>query len=91
MNGKAIKSPRRSSILLATIADLKASGLEGEKLVRELHIPARAGSCAGEGFRYLHKLGVLLQGQSASDAWKEADRIAKKWRIPVKGGILVEA
>jgi hypothetical protein len=24
-----------------------------------------------------------VQGQSASDCWKEVDRLAKKWRIPV--------
>lgn len=83
VNGKAVKSPRWSSILFAVIDNLKASGLEGEKLARELHIPARAGSYVGEGFRYHHKLGVSLQGQSASDAWKEIDRLAKKWRIPV--------
>jgi hypothetical protein len=24
-----------------------------------------------------------VQGQSAQDCWKEVDRLAKKWRIPV--------
>lgn len=84
VNGKAVKSPRWSSILFAVVAHLKAAGLEDEKLARELHIPARAGRYVGEGFRYHHTLGLSLQGQSASDAWKEVDRLAKKWSIPVK-------
>lgn len=36
-----------------------------------------------EGFKYHPDLRVSIQGQSASDAWKEVDRLAKKWRIPV--------
>lgn len=84
LNGKAIQSPRWSSILFAMIAHLKAAGVESEQLVRELHIPVKVGSYTGEGFRYHHKLGVSLQGQSASDAWKEVDRLAKKWSVPVK-------
>jgi hypothetical protein len=66
------------------IAHLKAAGVEGEQLVRELHIPVKVGSYIGEGFRYHYKLGVSLQGQSAADAWKEVERLAKKWNVPVK-------
>jgi hypothetical protein len=84
LNGKAIPSPRWSSILFAMVAHLKAAGIEGEQLVRELHIPVKVGSYTGEGFRYHYKLGISLQGQSASDAWKEVDRLAKKWSVPVK-------
>ena len=84
LNGKTIQSPRWSSILFAMIAHLKAAGIEGEQLVRELHIPVKVGSYTKEGFRYHHKLGISLQGQSASDAWKEIDRLAKKWKVPVK-------
>lgn len=83
VNGKAIHSPRWSSILLTVIAHLKAKGFEGEKLVRELGVPARAARFEDEGFKYHPDLGVSIQGQSASDAWKEVDRLAKKWRIPV--------
>ena len=75
--------PRWSSILLAVIAHLKGKGFEGEKLVRELGIPARAARFEDEGFKYYPDLGVSVQGQSASDAWKEVDRLARKWRIPV--------
>lgn len=83
VNGETIRSPRWSAILLAMIAQVKANGIEGDKLVRELHIRSRAEPYEEEGFRYHPGLGISVQGQSASDAWKEVDRLAKKWRIPV--------
>jgi hypothetical protein len=82
ISGKAIHNPRSSAILLTMIAQVKAKGFEGEKLVRELHIP-KAEQYDEEGFKYQPELGISVQGQSASDAWKEVDRLAKKWRIPV--------
>lgn len=83
VNGKALHSPRWSAILLAMIAQVKAKGVEGQKLVRELGIPAKAERYEEEGFKYHPELGISIQGQSASDVWKEVDRLAKKWRIPV--------
>jgi len=84
LNGTAIQSPRWSTILFAMIAHLKGQGLSSEQLVRELHIPVKVGNYEREGFRYHHKLGISLQGQSATDAWKEVDRLAKKWGVPVE-------
>jgi hypothetical protein len=83
VNGKTVANPRWSTILLTMIAQVKAKGLDGDRLVRELHIPARAAQYEVEGFTYYHDLGVSVQGQSATEAWKEVDRLAKKWRIPV--------
>lgn len=83
INGKALHSPRWSSILLTMIAQVKAKGLEGDKLVRELAVPAKAKQYEEEGFKYHSELGISVQGQSAADAWKEVDRLAKKWSIPV--------
>lgn len=83
VNGKALNSPRWSALLLAMIRQLKAKGLEGDKLVREIGVPAKAERYEEEGFKYHSDLGISVQGQSAADAWKEVDRIAKKWRIPV--------
>ncbi|QRY67292.1 hypothetical protein JVX98_23395 [Ensifer sp. PDNC004] len=83
VNGKAVPNPRWSSILLTMIAQVKAKGLEGDELVRELGVSSKAAKFEGEGFRYHADLGISVQGQSASDAWKEVDRIARKWRIPV--------
>lgn len=84
VNGKALHSPRWSALLLTMIAQVKAKGFEGDKLVRELQVPAKAERYEDEGFKYHADLGISVQGQSASDAWKEIDRIAKKWSIPVK-------
>lgn len=83
INGKPINNPRWSSILLAMIGQVKAMGFEGETLVRELAIPAKANSYEEEGFKYHSELGISVQGQSASDAWKEVDRLARKRGIPV--------
>jgi len=83
ISGKSIHSPRWSAILLTMIAQVKAKGFEGDKLVRELAIPAKVEQYEEGGFKYHPDLGISVQGQSASEAWKEADRLAKKWRIPV--------
>lgn len=83
INGKAIASPRWAGILMTMIAQVKAKGLQGDALVRELNIPAKAGKHEEEGFRYYPELGISVQGQSAADAWKETDRLAKRWSIPV--------
>lgn len=83
VNGQSIQNPRWSAILLKMIAQVKAKGVEGDKLVSELSIPARAEQYVEEGFKYYADLGISVQGQSASDAWKEIDRLANKWRIPV--------
>lgn len=83
VNDKPIFALRWSAVLLAMIAQVKAKGFEGEKLVRELAIPARVEQYERQGFKYNPDLGISVQGQSASDCWKEVDRLAKKWRIPV--------
>ena len=83
INGKPIQNPNWATILHVMIAQVKAKGFDGEKLIRELEVPAKAASFNDDGYRYFHELGISVQGQSASDAWKEVDRLAKKWRIPV--------
>lgn len=83
INSKEIRNPRWSTILLMMIAQIKARGVEGEKLVRELRIPAKSEQYEEDGFTYRPELGISVQGQSASEAWKEVDRLANKWRIPV--------
>lgn len=83
VNDKVIRSPRWSAILLTMIAQVKAKGFEGQALVDELRIPSKPEQYEEEGFKYHPDLGISVQGQSASDAWKEVDRLAKRWRIPV--------
>lgn len=83
INGKVLHSPRWSAILLNMIGQVKAKGFDGQKLVFELRIPTKAEQYEEEGFKYHRDIGISVQGQSASDCWKEIDRLAKKWRIPV--------
>lgn len=83
IDGQTIQNPRWSAILIAMVTHLKNKGFSGEKLSRELQIPSKATSYEDEGFKYYPDLGLSIQGQSAADAWKEADRIAKKWRISI--------
>ena len=83
INGKIIENPNWASILLAMVAQVKAKGYENEKLVRELGVPSKASKYDDDGYRYFPELGISVQGQSAADAWKEIDRLAKKWQIAV--------
>jgi uncharacterized protein (DUF2252 family) len=71
-------------LLLAMIAAVKAKGLAGSKLVSELQVPAKATQYSNEGYKYYPELGISVQGQAAQDAWKETERIAAKWAIPVE-------
>lgn len=83
VGGSSIRSPRWRSILLAIVAQVKAKGINGEQLVRELNVPARSEPYGEEGFTYHAHLGISIQGQSAADAWREVARLATKWKIPV--------
>lgn len=83
VNGEKLDNPRWSGVLLKIIRQLKAKGLTGEKLARDLQIPTKPTQYAEEGYKHFPDLDISIQGQSAADAWKEIDRIAKKWRIPV--------
>jgi len=73
-----------AGLLLAMIAAVKAKGLSGEKLVSELQVPAKARPFSDDGYRHFPELGISVQGQSAQDAWKEVERLANKWKIPVE-------
>ena len=77
VNGKALDSPRWSSILLTMIGQVNAKGFEGKKLVRELAIPARDDQYEEEGFTYHHDLGISVRGnqrQTAGRKWTASPR-----------------
>jgi hypothetical protein len=78
-----IQNPNWASILHTMLLQIKSKGFEGEKLVRELSIPTKSEIYEEEGYTYRSDLGISVQGQSAADSWKEVDRLAEKWRIPV--------
>jgi hypothetical protein len=84
VGGIPVKKANWANLLLETIAVIKAKGLSGEKIVSELQVPSRNRSYSEEGFRYYPQLGISVQGQSAQEAWKETERLAKKWTISVE-------
>ena len=84
VGGILIRKSDWANLLLAVVSKVKAKGLSGAKLVSELQVPSRAGEYSEKGYRYYPDLGISMQGQSAQDAWKEVERIANKWGIPVE-------
>jgi hypothetical protein len=84
VGGKRILNPRWSSILISMITEVMTKGYEGKKLVSQLQVPARAERYEDDGFKYYPDLGISVQGQSASDAWKEIDRLANAFGVRVK-------
>jgi hypothetical protein len=86
VGGIAIGKSDWANLLLAVVSKLTAKGLSGARLVSELQVPSRAGEYSEKGYRYYPNLGISMQGQSAQDAWKEVERIANKWGIPVEVG-----
>ena len=84
VNGKNLQSPRWASLLLTMIAAVKTkTGLEGADLAHELGVPVKGERYEDDGFRWHEKLGISVQGQSATDAWKEVSRLAERHHIPV--------
>lgn len=84
IGGVPVKKMNWANLLLEMIASLKAKGLLGRTLVGELQVPAKTFQYSSDGYKYHPELGISVQGQSAQDAWKEIERIANKWAIPVE-------
>jgi hypothetical protein len=84
VDGQNIQKANWAQVLVQVIAVVKSKGPSGKVLVEELNIPAKAFKIEDEGFRFYDDLGISIQGQSATDAWKEIERLARKWRIPVE-------
>jgi hypothetical protein len=84
VGGVPLKKMNWAHLLLAMIAAVKTKGLSGSKLVSELQVPAKTTQYSNEGYTYYPELGISVQGQSTQDAWKEIERIATKWTIPVE-------
>jgi len=84
INGAAVKKPNWANLLSDMAAAVKAKGLSEDRLVKELQIQTKSGSYTSAGFQYFPALGISIQGQSAQEAWREVERLAKKWGIPVE-------
>ena len=84
VGGVPLKKMNWAHLLLAMIAALKARGVSGSKLVSALQVPSKSTQYSSDGYTYYPKLGISVQGQAAQGAWKEIERIATKWSIPVE-------
>jgi hypothetical protein len=73
-----------AGLLLEAIHRVREKGFEGEQLVRELQVPAKPGRYEDGGYKFHSTLNISVQGQSASDAWKEIHRLAEKHGIRVE-------
>ena len=83
INGRMIKKKNWSMLLIEVIRKLFNGGTTGNCLIKELHVPARIGRYEEEGYRYYADMDISIQGQSASDAWRETSRLAAKHEIAV--------
>lgn len=70
--------------LLAVVSAVKNQGLSADELVKALDIPASRSKLNTQGYTYYQHLGISVQGQSAQDAWRECERLATKFQVPVE-------
>ena len=84
IDNKPVNNPNWTTLLHTMIAVIKALGLEGERLVQELGVTAKPFRFEDDSYRYIPELGISIQRQSAVDAWREIDRLAQKWTVPVE-------
>lgn len=84
VNGGKPEKVNWAGLLIKVIGIVKAKGWSGEKLVNELQINAKTTEYTMDGYKFMPELGISIQGQSAPDAWKEANRLANKFGIPVE-------
>lgn len=83
INGRAVRNPNWNAVLLSIVKQVKTNGLNDQDISRELGTISKLGARVEKGYKYYPELGVSIQGQSAPDAWKTIDRLAKKWHIPI--------
>nr|WP_321444276.1 hypothetical protein [uncultured Cohaesibacter sp.] len=84
VDGQDVKKPNWASLLLEMVRALHSKGYSNSRLVSELQIPAKTGQFEESGFKFYRDLQISFQGQSAMDAWKEIERIARKFSISVE-------
>lgn len=85
VNGKELEKANWANVLLQTIHSVsKKLGISSKELSAQLQVRTRVGQYEDDGFKYHKQLGISVQGQSAQDAWKEVDRLARKFDIPVE-------
>lgn len=83
VNKTELRRANWARVLLSVISAVKDTGFDGPGLSKELQVPSRVGRFEDHGFTFHDDLGISVQGQSAGDAWREAQRLANKYSIPV--------
>ncbi len=83
INGKALHSPCWSALLLTMIAQVKTKASRVTSSFANLPSLQRLSGMMRKVSNSVLTLGISVQGQSASDCWKEVERLSKKWAIPV--------
>ncbi len=84
INNNEVKNVNWGRILLAVMKAAKDKGLSKEVLSVEMQINTEPYKIKGKGYTFYSELGLSVQGQSAPDSWKEAQRLANKYNIPVE-------
>lgn len=84
VNDGGVESANWNKILLAVMKAVKDKGLSKEQLSVVLQINAKSYKVEDKGYTFYPELGLSVQGQSAPDAWKESQRLANKYKIPVE-------
>lgn len=83
LNGKPIAEVNWNGLLRAALISAKASTKDKEALKRLIAVNFVFGRKEDEGFKYLPRLDISVQGQDAIDAWKGALHVAQQLRIPL--------
>lgn len=84
LNGEKIENINWAGLLVKMIRIVKDKGLSKEQLSVELQVPAESSQVTERGYKFFPELGISIQGQSASDAWRETKRLAQKYKIPIE-------
>ena len=79
VNGIGLPVKNWAGLMIELAAKVRATGKTAQEMVTELGVPSHIGRYEDQGYKYYDQLGVSIQGQSAPDAWREIERIARKW------------
>ncbi len=84
VDGEPLTKANWSSLLVSVIAAVKNLGHSPDEMVKILDIPAKRSPQNDQGYTYYPELSISIQGQSAQDAWKECERLAKKFLLSIE-------
>jgi hypothetical protein len=83
-DGKAVTPPRWNKLLDLAVEQAAGKITDFKKLSQVVGIQLEKGEETERGFRYLPKVGVSVQAQAATPAWKSIMFIAQNLKCPVE-------